>query len=157
MTIKPDLAGYCEETRNIDTHMLNCFNMCVLKLIYIYTCHLIIKPINIIPCFDTDERGVLISFWVCFLLVADMPPAVVAVAAGLTAKARVSLSEPQITDAIRYLRAHPFMWLSGTDGYLRSKKEANECWTALGAMFGFTGEYHFFLFVIVGTGDVSLD
>ena len=43
VTIKPDLAGYWDE--------INIY-------ICIYTCHLII-----IPCFDTDQRGFLITFF----------------------------------------------------------------------------------------------
>ena len=98
--------------------------------------------------------------------VEDIPPAVIVVAEGLKADDSgddgkrvkpVRLSEAEMTIAIRFLTDHPFMWLTGTDDYVRRKKEAKYCWDELAAKFHLSGEYNFFLFVIVSTGDVSLD
>ena len=77
-----------------------------------------------------------------------MPAAVVEVAACL--EARVSLTDPQSDEAICYVKARPFMWDLDSNDYKKSKDEREGCWATLGAKFGYKGEYHFFLFVIVG-------
>ena len=72
----------------------------------------------------------------------------------VAARESVTLNEANSLTALGYLKERPFMWWCGTAAYRLGKADREQGWIELGSRLGLSCEYHFFLFIIVSTGDV---